>query len=171
MDPLEVAANESVQIDGSILLGFGEWRLKGVKTAWCAGMAPTNRQDTAVWPAPRKTNVPSIAHEFMYKVLWKKLPVLQCAGLVKDIQDPCVWCGVEETVCHFVKSCPIVRMLYAACRDVATLVVTGTDVGRWVADNTIIALTNPTALCVWWGIHRLQTLIPKSGMQNGGGHP
>ena len=30
--------------------------------------------------------------------------------------------------------------------------------GRWVADNPIIALTNPTGLCVWWGLHRLWTL-------------
>ena len=32
-----------------------------------------------------------------------------------------------------------VRMLYAACRDVATPVVKGIDVDRWVADNPIIA--------------------------------
>ena len=52
----------------------------------------------------------------------------------------------------------MVRMLYAACRDVATAVVKGIDVGRWVADDPIITLTNPTRLCVCWGLHRLWTL-------------
>ena len=65
----------------------------------------------------------------------------QHVGLVKDIQDGGVWCGAQETGNHFVK-----------------LVVRGTDVGRWVADDPIIALTNPTGLCVWWGLHRLWTL-------------
>ena len=55
-------------------------------------------------------------------------------------------------------STPMVRMLYAACRDVATPVVQGTDVGRLVVDNPVIAVTNPTGLCVWWGLHRLWTL-------------
>ena len=36
--------------------------------------------------------------------------------------------------------------------------VKGVDVGRWVADDPIIALTNPTGLCFWWGLHRLWTL-------------
>ena len=66
-----------------------------------------------------------------------------------------MWCGAQETVYHFVKSCPMVRMLYAACGNVATPVVQGMDVGRWVADDPIIALTNPTGLCVLWGLHRL----------------
>ena len=61
-------------------------------------------------------------------------------------------------MCHFVKSCPLVRLVYAACRDVATVVVQGVDVGRWVADNPMISLTQPTGLCVWWGLHRLWTL-------------
>ena len=52
----------------------------------------------------------------------------------------------------------MVQMLYAACRDVSTPVVQGTDVGRWVAGDLIIALTNPTGLCVWWGLHRLWTV-------------
>ena len=47
IDLLEAEA-ESVQIDGSVPLGFGEWRLKGVKTAWFAAMAPTDIQDSAV---------------------------------------------------------------------------------------------------------------------------
>ena len=60
-----------------------------------------------------------------------------------------MWCGAQKTVYHFVKSCPMLRMLYAACRDVATLVVQGTGVGRWVVDDPIITLTNPTGPCVW----------------------
>ena len=88
----------------------------------------------------------------MNRVVWKKLQMRQRMGLVKDIQDGCVWC---DTVYHFVKSCPMVRMLYAACRDVATPLVQGLDVGRWVADDPIVALTNPTGPCVWWGLHRL----------------
>ena len=155
---LEAEEANSVQIDGSAPPGFVEWRLKGIKTTWFAEMAPTDRHDSAVWPAPWKTNVPSITHEFMYKVLWKKLQVRQRVGLVKDIQDGRVWCGAQETVYCFVKSCPMVRILYAACRDVAAPVVQGMDVGRWVADDPIIALTNPTGLCVWWGLHRLWTL-------------
>ena len=67
---------------------------------------------------------------------------------MKDIHEGCAWCGAQETIYHFVKSCPMVRMLGTACRDVALPVVKGTDVGRWVADDPIIALTNPTRLCV-----------------------
>ena len=52
----------------------------------------------------------------------------------------------------------MVRMLYAACRDVAPPVVQGTEVGRWIADDPIIALTRPTGLCVSWGLHRLWTV-------------
>ena len=52
----------------------------------------------------------------------------------------------------------MVQMLYVACRDVATPVVQGMDVGCWVADDPIIALTNPSWLCVWWGLHQLWTL-------------
>ena len=85
VDLLEATHDESVQIDGSVLSGFGKWRLKGVKTAWFAEMAPTDRQDTVVWPAMWKTNVPSITHKFMYKVLRKKFQVRQRVGLVKDI--------------------------------------------------------------------------------------
>ena len=110
-----------------------------------------------MWPVLCKTNVPSITHEFMYKVMWKKFQVRQHVGLVKDIQDGCVWCGAQETVYDFVKSCPMVRMLYAACRDVATLGVQRMDVGRWGEGDPIIALTNPMGLCVWWGLHRLPT--------------
>ena len=40
----------------------------------------------------------------------------------------------------------------------ATPVVAGTDMGRWVSNDPIMALTNPTGLCVWWGLHRLWTL-------------
>ena len=50
-----------------------EARVEGVKTAWFTEMAPRDRQAAAVWPALWKTNVPAITHEFMYKVLWKKL--------------------------------------------------------------------------------------------------
>ena len=50
----------------------------------------------------------------------------------------------------------MVWMPYTACRDVATPLVRGTDVGRWV-DNPIIALTNPTGLCVWLGLHQFWT--------------
>ena len=49
----------------------------------------------------------------------------------------------------------MVHMLYAACRDVATAVVKGIDVSRWVADDPIIALTSPTGLCICWGVHHL----------------
>ena len=85
--------------------------------------------------------------------------------LVSNIEDTCVWCGAQETVYHFVKSCPMVRLLYVACRDVATPVVAGTDVGRWVSDDPIIALTTPTGLCVWWGLHRLWTLRCQTAVQ------
>ena len=37
-------------------------------------------------------------------------------------------------------------------------VVKGVDVGRWVVEDPIIALTNPTGLCVRWGLRRLWTL-------------
>ena len=101
-----------------------------------------------MWPALWKTNLPMITHEFIYRVPWKKLQVRQRVKLVKDIEDTCVWCGAQETVYHFVESCPIVRLLYAACRDVATPVVAGVDVGQWVSDEPIIVLTNPTGLCI-----------------------
>ena len=52
----------------------------------------------------------------------------------------------------------MVRLLYAACRDVARPVVASVDVGRCVSNEPSIALTNPTALCIWWGLHRLWTL-------------
>ena len=112
MDPLDAADDESVQIDGSVPPGFGQPQVKGVKTAWFTEMAPTDRQDTTVWVALWKTNVLPITHQFVYKVLWKKLQVRQRVGLVKDIQDGRVWCGARETVYHFVKSCPMVQMLY-----------------------------------------------------------
>ena len=98
VDLLEATDDESVQIDGSIPPGFGEWRLKGVKMAWFAEMAPTDRQDTVVWPVLWRTNIPSITHEFMYRVLWKKLQVRQRVGLVKDTQDGCVWCECSRAV-------------------------------------------------------------------------
>ena len=77
-----------------------------------------------------ESNVPSITYELMYKVLCKKLQVRQHVGLVKDIQDGRVWCGAQVTIYHFVNTCPMVRILYAACRDVATPVVQGMDVGQ-----------------------------------------
>ena len=153
VDPLEADDDESVQVDGSVPPSFGEWRLKGVKKVWFAIMAPTDRQDVAVWPALWKTNLPTITDEFIYRVPWKKLHVRQRVKLVKDTEDTCVCCGSQETVYHFVKSCPMVRLLYAVCRDVATPLMAGTDVGRWVSDDPIIAPTNPTGLCVWWGLH------------------
>ena len=155
---VEAPNDETVRIDGSAPPGFGEWRLKGVKMAWYAEMAPTDRQDPSVWAALWKTNLRSIMHEFMYRVLWKKHQVLQRVKRVKNIGDCCVWCEAQETVYHFVKSCPMVRLMYAAFRDVAVAVANGMDVGRWVSDDPTIALTKPTTLCVWWGLHRLWTL-------------
>ena len=108
VDLLEVAGDEAMQIDGSVPPGLGEWRLQGVKTAWFVEMAPTDRQETTVWPAVWQTNVSAITHESVYKVLWKKLRVRQRVGLLKDIHDGCVWCGAQETVYHFVKSRPMV---------------------------------------------------------------
>ena len=81
-------------------------------------------------------------------MLWKKLQVRQRVKLVKDTEATCVRCGAQETVYHFVKSCPMVRLLYVACRDVATPVVAGVDVGRWVSNEPIIVLTNPKGLCI-----------------------
>ena len=95
-----------------------------------------------------RTNLPTITHEFIYRVLWKKLQIRQRVKLVKDLEDTCVWCGAPETVYHLVKGSPMVRVLYAACKDVATPVVASTNVGCWVSDDPIIALTNPTGLCV-----------------------
>ena len=86
----------------------------------------------------------------------------------KDIQDAFVWCGAQETVYYFVKSCAMLRLLYAACRDVATPVVASTDVGRRVSDDPIIALANPKGLCVWWGLHRLWTLRCQTVVQGMG---
>ena len=66
----------------------------------------------------------------------------------------------------------MVQMLYVACQDGATPVVEGMDVGRWVADDPIIALTNPTGLCVVW--HGLDTLwdsvMPSCSAAYGGGN-
>ena len=83
-----------------------------------------------MWPALWKMNLPTITHEFMYKALWKKIQVRQRIKILKDIDEGCAWCGAQESVYHFVKSCPMTRLLYAACGDVATPVVQGTDVGR-----------------------------------------
>ena len=55
---------------------------------------------------------PAITHTFVYKALWKKLHVRQCVRLVKDIDEGCAWCGAQETDYHFVKSCPMVPLLY-----------------------------------------------------------
>ena len=66
--------------------------------------------------------------------------------------------GVTHTHTHTHTSCPKVRMMYASWRDVAVPLVHGIDVGRWVADDPITTLTNPTRPCVWWGLHRLWTL-------------
>ena len=40
----------------------------------------------------------------------------------------------------------------------ATPVVAGEDLGQRVTDEPIIAVTSPTGLCMWWGLHRLWTL-------------
>ena len=93
VDLLDARDEESVCIDGSVLPGFGEWRLKAVKQAWSAEMAPTDRQSQEVWPALWKTNLPAITQEFIYRVPWKKLQVPQRVRLVKDINEGCVWCG------------------------------------------------------------------------------
>ena len=53
------------------------------------------------------------------------------------------WCGAQETVYHFVRSSPMVRMLYTACRDVTVPVVKCTDVGGWVVDDPNIAFVVP----------------------------
>ena len=111
-----------------------------------------------MWPALLKSNVPAITQKFMYKAPWKKLQVCQSVRLVKDIDEGCAWCGAQETVYDFVKSCPMVRSLYAACRDVTTPVVQGVDVGKWVADNPMISLTPPSGLYGWSGLHRLWTV-------------
>ena len=123
-----------------------------------AEMAPTDRHDAAVRLALWKTHLPTMTHEFIYKVLRKKLQVRQQVKLVKYIEDTCVWCRAEKTVYHFLKSCPMVWLLHVVCREVATPVVAGADVERWVSDDPIIARTNPRGLCVWWGLHRLWTL-------------
>ena len=151
VDLLEATDDESLQIDGSMPHDFGEWRLKRVKTAWFTKVAPIDKQAAVVWPTLWKTNVLSITHKFVYKVLLKKLQVRQRMGLVKEVPDGCVWCGAQDTVYHFVNSYPLVRVLYAACRDVAIPVVQGINFGRWVVGDSIIALTNPTGLFVWGG--------------------
>ena len=48
VDPLETDDDEPVQVDGSVPPSFGEWRLKGMKKAWFADLAPTDRRDAAV---------------------------------------------------------------------------------------------------------------------------
>ena len=48
VDLLEANDDEPVQVDGSVPPSFGEWRLRGVKKAWFAEMAPIDRQDVAV---------------------------------------------------------------------------------------------------------------------------
>ena len=95
-------------MDGSVPPSFGDWRLRGVKKAWFSEMAPTDRQGVAVWLALWKTNQRTITREFINRVPWKKLQVRQRVKLVKNIDDTCVWCGVQETVYHFMKSCPMV---------------------------------------------------------------
>ena len=133
VDLLEADDDELVQADGLVPPSFGDWGLRGVKQAWFAKMAPTERHDVVVQPARWKTNLPTITHEFMYRAPWKKPQICQRVKLVKDIEDTCMWCGALETVYHFVKSSPMVRLV-SACRDVATPVVAGVDVGRWVSD-------------------------------------
>ena len=104
-------------------------------------MAPTDRQDLSLWPALCKGTFRQSRKN--------SYTVRQRVRIVKDIDEGCAWCGAQETIYHFVKSCPMVRLMYAACRDVVTPVVQGVDVGRWVADNPLISLTHPTGLCVW----------------------
>ena len=99
----------------------------------------TNR--TALW----KTNVRMITQEFMYKALWKKLQVRQRVQIVKDITDGCGWCGVQETMYHFMKSCNDLPTVHS----MTTPVAQGVDVGRWVADKPLISLTQLAGLCVW----------------------
>ena len=86
---LDAPNEQSVCIDGSVPPGFEEWRLKGVKQAWFAEMASTDRQSQHVWPSLWKTNLPVSTHKFMYRVPWKKLQVPQQVHLVKG----CAWCG------------------------------------------------------------------------------
>ena len=56
VDLLEATDDETLQIDGSVMPGFEEWRLKGVKRASFVEMAPTDRRDAAVGPALWNTN-------------------------------------------------------------------------------------------------------------------
>ena len=86
-------------------------------------MAPIDKLDTAVWPVLWQTSIPSITHEFMYKVLWKKL----CEELPNGADAACGMQGRGNT---------------GSARHRR---------GRWVADDPIIALTNPTGMCVCGG--------------------
>ena len=43
--------------------------------------------------------------------------------------------------------------------------IKGIDVGIWVADEPIVALTDPTGPCIWWGLHRLWTLRCQKAVQ------
>ena len=88
---LDALDDEVVQLDGVLSPSFEEWLMKGVNSAWFAQMAPTNRQDTAVWLALWKSYVAAITLEFMYKTPWKKLEGRQRVWIVKD--EGCTWCG------------------------------------------------------------------------------
>ena len=72
---LEASDEECERIDGSAPPRFGEWQLKGLKTAWSCEMAPTDRHPSEVWLALWKADLSVITLEFMHKVVWKKLVV------------------------------------------------------------------------------------------------
>ena len=84
LDLLDAPDYEPIHIDGSVPPSFEECRPKGMKTAWFTDLVSTDRQNTPVWPA-------TITHEFMYKLLWKKLPVRQRVGPVMDFHEGSVW--------------------------------------------------------------------------------
>ena len=110
---MDAQDGESVRIDGCVLPKFAEWHgvVKGLKTA--CEMAPTDQQPSEVWLVLWKANMPMITPEFMYKVPWKKLVVCGQVGLVKHIDEACMWCGACKSMYHFVNSCP---MMQHGCR-------------------------------------------------------
>ena len=90
---------------------WDQWNLKYMTQAWQATMRVEERHDTKVREELWKSKVLTIVQEFIYKLFWKKLAVVDRVATMQEVKTACPWCEARATVYHFSKTCSTTRML------------------------------------------------------------
>jgi hypothetical protein len=139
-------------VAGQTLPQWSEWSVREVMVSCAQWNWYEARQREEVWQAFQEWPVEGSLREFVWVVLWKKLPVkkrLVRMGMVPDGQ--CVWGDGEEDVLHVVKGCCRLRwwfeVVYRTLGNVGEV-----EVSRLVVDNPVLSLRTAQGALVWAGL-------------------